>query len=1027
VWLVADNHTPDPNQEVTVYVRTDGPLYLLSLWAQAVGDANVTAVMGPADCNQYGWEPGWNIDGYYDSDGWVALGGVAWPNEANGVVGYLRFTYHGGQVAVSIAGEWSIGFDAECQPAVFFADPILIGEPDPNQMMQGGGQDRSIPEIERAEQITAESFKLPPLAPPARNKPRPGLLYCPSDAGVAKAQVKSPLEAESNVGEALAGEGGESLMELDLPIVEINSDITTNQIWTPDNIYHITASVNVQALLVIEPGTLMSFGYYGGLIVNNGGTLISSGTPDAPIIYTSDVRHGWGDYFCAILVEPTASPATRITYNYIECAYVAIWTRDIRLDTPIENNRLSYNRYGVVEYGTRHSDIVNNRIADCYNPYGSCGIEVYMESLEGQGEADSYILIQNNTCDYHHYGIFVHGTDQEQAAGTVAIVNNIVSWSAECGLSLVDGYMQGMVANTGYYYNAANKNWAFGEYDPVQATQDPYDPQGWHLVEDCPFIDAGMEYIEQTRLIGTTTSTDGLPDGGFTDIGFHYPNWDYVNAGTGLASGDLNKDTITDGLDLDVLADTWLDTGTPGIPGDLNSDGEVDFKDFALLAATWQVVEGHPDIIPIISDGPGPGYTDIGVAGITSDTERAFLLVDGVYVGEILGFRSEDSIPLDISALGSGAHELKTVAISIGGQVTCSRVASDNSSCFLARCVGATAYEVDEPYHFCADYSGESDISVSVYDRDDNLVWSQTYLGQNLNDSVPASVTASNNLDSIVFAEASPSGESLTKPLAVKFNPKKVPANIKALIISPNWWRRKFSDHGNFTVVEQAFQARGVPYAYLTDKQASYEVLKWYGQNRTIEYIYYSYHGGYQPVENSSLLRTTIQLSDGYVFSVKQSDFPSGQAPPWCEVLPGSLEATAHSMRAIGFPEGRLKFVHFDCCFTGRLKLTGNGTLIEGPEGQQGLLATSHNDMSWALGMCSSATQVYQGWWNEAIKGETSRYNIWTFNEWDKLKDGDTLWNAITYTINQTKWVPSGPHDNYRLMGQGDLTALRIQ
>lgn len=38
--------------------------------------------------------------------------------------------------------------------------------------------------------------------------------------------------------------------------IEITSDITTNQIWTADNTYHIANDINVQALLVIEPGTV---------------------------------------------------------------------------------------------------------------------------------------------------------------------------------------------------------------------------------------------------------------------------------------------------------------------------------------------------------------------------------------------------------------------------------------------------------------------------------------------------------------------------------------------------------------------------------------------------------------------------------------------------------------------------------------------------------------------------------------------------------------------------------------------------
>ena len=35
--------------------------------------------------------------------------------------------------------------------------------------------------------------------------------------------------------------------------------------------------------------------------------------------------------------------------------------------------------------------------------------------------------------------------------------------------------------------------------------------------------------------------------------------------------------------------------------------------------------------------------------------------------------------------------------------------------------------------------------------------------------------------------------------------------------------------------------------------------------------------------------------------------------------------------------------------------------------------------------------------------------------------------DALMYTINETDWIPDGPHDNYRLKGQGDLTDLRIE
>ena len=133
-------------------------------------------------------------------------------------------------------------------------------------------------------------------------------------------------------------ESGEE-MQLDSEggIVEVYSDITTNQIWTSNNIYYIGNSIQVQALLVIEPGTTLWLDNECGLFVNNGGTLISAGTPDNPIIYTSVYEEpDWADFYCAIYVEKTASPATKITYNQVEFAEAAITTDNIKLNTPIQ-------------------------------------------------------------------------------------------------------------------------------------------------------------------------------------------------------------------------------------------------------------------------------------------------------------------------------------------------------------------------------------------------------------------------------------------------------------------------------------------------------------------------------------------------------------------------------------------------------------------------------------------------------------------------------------------------------------------
>ena len=87
------------------------------------------------------------------------------------------------------------------------------------------------------------------------------------------------------------------------------------------------------------------------------------------------------------------------------------------LDHPIENNYLSGNFYGIFEGGTRHTDIINNL---CFYNFG-IGIEVYLPDENGIGDANSHILIQNNTCDmFQNQGIYIHGVIRTKGIGTMS-------------------------------------------------------------------------------------------------------------------------------------------------------------------------------------------------------------------------------------------------------------------------------------------------------------------------------------------------------------------------------------------------------------------------------------------------------------------------------------------------------------------------------------------------------------------------------------------------------------------------------
>jgi hypothetical protein len=482
------------------------------------------------------------------------------------------------------------------------------------------------------------------------------------------------------------------------------------------------------------------------------------------------------------------------------------------------------------------------------------------------------------------------------------------------------------------------------------------------------FINAGLGYIDETPLIGMTTDINGTPDSNFVDLGFHHPNWNYSN---------------------------------------------------------------EPNIIPTISGDPNTGWVDVGITGFAPDTQQVFVLADGEYIGEMFFFENGETLNMDISCLGPGTHQLKAVSISDTGRVTCSNLKDSTFNCFLNYCFCADAYDSNEPHYFCAYHPGAENVSVKVYNEDNSLVWSQTYSGQNLNGFIPSEVTLSDDLDSIAFEETGgmmlAGTASVTKPLGMSFNPGNVPANIRALLVLPYFWVNLLNDVDN--VVKQAFKTHGVPYYKLKGSNATFKNFAWFARNRNIQYLYYAGHGHYtDDPEMPTYLRTTIGLYNGRAVSAKHSNFPHGTAPRWCETLPGTLERTAYSIYNLGFPSGQLKFAQFDCCFSGRLRLTSDNRLVESPGTFYGILAGPESDMSWALGMTGGIYgQFCQGWWDKAgvVYGQT-KYEVFSVSEWTELKEGENLYQALYDTFGDPD-VHIDAKKEFRMYGIGDMTAIKIE
>jgi hypothetical protein len=132
IYLTCNTSSLDPNQEVTVYVNSPAPLFCLGLGIYVTGDAIITDAMKESDCNNYGWDNGWNSNPYIDPNGkYMYLGSVRWNADANGIVGYLKIRYNSGTVNAYIdtvnssAFAWNQANDS-CDPVSFSTDVLVF-------------------------------------------------------------------------------------------------------------------------------------------------------------------------------------------------------------------------------------------------------------------------------------------------------------------------------------------------------------------------------------------------------------------------------------------------------------------------------------------------------------------------------------------------------------------------------------------------------------------------------------------------------------------------------------------------------------------------------------------------------------------------------------------------------------------------------------------------------------------------------------------------------------------------------------
>ncbi|MFA5239261.1 MAG: hypothetical protein WC476_06085 [Phycisphaerae bacterium] len=372
--------------------------------------------------------------------------------------------------------------------------------------------------------------------------------------------------------------------------------------------------------------------------------------------------------------------------------------------------------------------------------------------------------------------------------------------------------------------------------------------------------------------------------------------------------------------------------------------------------------------------------------------------------------------------------------------VTCSNVTNAEFPCPLNYCLMSSSYEPNEPLYFSAFNNSGGDVTVNVYADCGILVWSQIYSGGSFFDSIPAEITGQHEIDYVSFdttgaellavggriALSDGGGGSVTK-VTDPASPGIPYGNIRALIILPDLSIIR-NDSRTIMVVQKALKDRNIEYEKLILKSATYDNVALYAAYNPIKYMYIGGHGTYK---RGDVLRTVVGLADGPVVSMKQSDFPPGGAPSWCESLGGfwddpNAPNRSKSFYLMGFTF--LEYVQFDTCYSGRLMVTSYEELIEGLPGQLGVILDAPvSDMSLALGMHEpTRSRCYHGWYDKLPIGNPlpypeNDYQKWTRNVWEKLGDEDNLDEAIDYAISQQTNFhdPNAPVNAYRLKGTG--------
>lgn len=770
-------------------------------------------------------------------------------------------------------------------------------------------------------------------------------------------------------------------------IIEIPADtvINTNTVWDQD--VHLQGAVYVEnAMLVLKPGIeVWNSPEFGRIIVRNSGIIKATGTPDERIYFLSDTGQQWEGYNYAIKIEPTASPLCEIQYCVITDAYYGIWIQDKRLENPVSDNEVWYCHEGILQEGPMLTDVINNHVYQT----GHVGIYIYFTDVNGVASPDAGILIENNLVNGNYcggygqdIGIGVIGPDDPNNAGTVIMANNHIDGSYMYAV-YQEGWQEAYRICNGYSsnYEISNPGNPFEDiggvfmefgYDPFYYS---YDTPPFYLKQDSPLINAGLEYVEETTLIGKTTDVNGTPDSNIIDIGFHYPNWQFSNAGSTALSADLNNDYSVDLKDLALFLEYWLydyagnyenwqwdyvedgridfadlaylldfwpdyfnfedftefaehwmqdvDYSVFETRADLHGDHNFDFADFVVLASQWQKTcePLPPDISPTFNQDPNnlSGFTQISTNLLDLRTYRMFVLLDGQKYSEFFDL-DELITGIQTDNFTNGRHSFKIVRIEGDGSIICSRPYDVNFNNEVSCITADSGYSSDNGYSFYAFGAAGQSFNVEINDLINNNVVYTSDFNDNINLQVPvSSFTEPYHIYSVAVSNGA--SELVNRIMAREFKYDVIDANVKMVISIGD---KDMNDKDVSTIIPAVVKAtlcqdlkmQYLPYADCTWKNLS-RLLKDYPN---VTYWYHDAHGNYQvrlwPDTNQYAQRTNVGIKNNTLFSKLREDYGSSVPSNYQDL---GIWEYCYSIAELGFESSpKLEYIRMNACYSAR-------------------------------------------------------------------------------------------------------------